>query len=182
VVNATIPDIAYSNLHSIGGFGLESPVCRKNENILGYPNSLTRWDAEGLRDGFALFSELTADPKFATSAWLLESYGREGVKKIPADENAVAPEERTLHLLTSPILWWQGDDKRDREKAISYGERIQKAVRRNSQAPPHAYVNYAVGQEDLPEIYGRDEARLAKLKQLKRTYDPYNRFGYYAPI
>jgi hypothetical protein len=178
----TVPDIEYKNIYDVGGFGLESPVCRKNENILGYPNSFAKWDANAMREGFELFSELTAEEKFASSAWLLESYGRKGVKAVPDLESAVALEERLLHILTSPILWWSGNDKQDREKAISYGERIQKVVRGDSLEPPHSYVNYAVGPEQLPEVYGQDAGRLSKLKQLKRKYDPHNRFGFYMPI
>jgi len=182
VSNLTVADIAYGDLYDVGGFGLESSVCRKGENILGYPNSFTRWDADAMRAGFDLFSEITGYEKFVASAWLLESYGRKGVEAVPAAENAIAPEDRFLHILTSPILWWPGDDKQDREKAIWYGKRMQEAVRRNSLTLPHAYVNYAVGQEQLPEVYGRDSARLAKLKRLKGIYDPHNRFGFYVPI
>ena len=182
VSNTSVSGIEYGNLHDVGGFGLESPVCRKDENILGYPNSLTRWDADAMRAGFNLFCELTDDEKFATSAWLLESYGRKGVEAVPVAENAVSPEERFLHILTSPVFWWSGNHERDRERAVSYGQRIQEVVRRNSLVPPHAYVNYAVGREQLPEVYGRDETRLAKLRRLKGIYDPHNRFRFYAPI
>ncbi|KAK3346361.1 hypothetical protein B0T25DRAFT_460893 [Lasiosphaeria hispida] len=182
VLNTTVKDIKYGDLYDVGGFGLTSPVCRKNENILGYPNSLDRWDPDAMRAGFDVFSDLTAPEKFATSAWLLESYGRKAVAAVPAAENAVAPEERSLHLLSSPILWWAGDDEQDRERAELYGKRMQEAVRRGNPALPHTYLNYAVGHEELPEVYGRDVARLAKLKRLKKMYDPNNRFGFYAPI
>ena len=156
-------------------------MCRKNENIMGFPNSYSSWDPAAMREGYKIFDELVSDPVFATSAWLLESYGMKGVHAVPDDANAVAPEERRYQLLTSPMLWWQGDDQSDREKAIDRGSRIQHAVRSKTLLP-HSYVNYAYGNEEVGETYGRDEKRLAKLRKLKKQWDPKNKFGFYNPI
>jgi hypothetical protein len=38
------------------------------------------------------------------------------------------------------------------------------------------YVNYAHGDENLSQIYGRDKLR--RLAGLKKTWDPKNVFGY----
>ncbi|KAK1755056.1 hypothetical protein QBC47DRAFT_301016 [Echria macrotheca] len=182
VVNVTTPDIEYVDLYTVGGLGMSSPVCREDNNLAGFPNSHAKWDPDAMRAGFNIFSELTADPTFNTSAWILESYGRHGVTAVAPSENAVAPEERQFHLLNSPLLWWVGNDEGDRKKAVEYGRRMQKAVGPKDRALFHAYVNYAVGTEALPEIYGRDSSRLARLERLKKTYDPLNRFGFYNPI
>jgi len=179
VFNTTVPNIEYQHLYEVAGIDIAGPSCRKDNNLSGFPSSFARWDSAAMRAGFGLFSELTADERFATSAWILESYGRNGVAAVPAGENAIAPEERSLHLLNSPLLWWVGDDEAARKKAITYGERIRKAVRRDSS---HAYVNYAVGGEELGDVYGRDGERLKRLRGLKKLYDPHNRFGYYMPI
>jgi hypothetical protein len=45
-----------------------------------------------------------------------------------------------------------------------------------------AYVNYAFGDETLPEMYGDEPWRLQKLRKLKKKYDPKGRFNFYAPI
>lgn len=134
-----------------------------------------------MRRGFDLFSELTADETFSTSVWLLESYGWKGVQEIPDSANAVAPGERLNQILTSPILWWPGDDKLDRQKATAYGEKMRRAVRDEGYVP-HAYINYAVGNEELQEVYGRKPSRITKLRKLKEIWDPHNRFGFYNPI
>lgn len=180
--DSVVTDIEYKDLYVAGGFSKDGPVCRKNENILGYPVSLDGWNATAMRAGFEIYAELTADPRFATSIWLLESYGRGKAREIPPETNAVAPEERALHVLISPIMWWQGADPADAEKAYVYGERMQEVVRRGSSGPSHSYVNYATGEESLPEVYGRDRARIRRLLELKAVYDPENRFGYYAPL
>lgn len=46
--------------------------------------------------------------------------------------------------------------------------------------PIPAYVNYADGFESLEELYGQQH--IAKLKRLKREYDPHGKFTYYNPI
>lgn len=176
----TQTNIPYNELYDVGGFGLSSPVCRKNENILGTPNSFTKWDGKAMRKGFKHFAKLTAEEPFTTSAWLMESYGRKGPQSIDEESTAVAPEERRRHLLTSPMLWWQGDDSKDEKKALEVGKQIQEAIRPKGE--PHTYVNYAVGGEPLSEMYGREKDRMKKLKDLKKKWDPRNKFGFYAPI
>ncbi|KAI9903504.1 hypothetical protein N3K66_000033 [Trichothecium roseum] len=217
---SSLDAVPWADLHELGGWGLSTPLCRKGENIVGFPDSLPSWDAAAMRAAYALFDELVTDTStstttdaegekgdnvFSTSTWLLESYGMRGVRAVPDDANAVAPEERRLPLLTSPILWWKGDDPAHRQRAVDIGSRIRAAVRspfspssssssqphgpqpeqqqqQQQQQQAHSYVNYAYGDESVQEMYGRDEARLAKLRDLKRKWDPQNRFGFYNPI
>lgn len=42
------------------------------------------------------------------------------------------------------------------------------------------YVNYAVGDEKLEEIYGA--SKLPRLAALKQTWDPQNVFSYHHPL
>jgi len=177
-----VPDISWGSIHSVGGYGRDTNICRKNFNLLGFPNSIGAWNSTAMREGFSLFAELTSDSKFSTSAWILESYGRNAVQEVPDDKNAVAPEERMRHLLTSPLMWWDGHDEAHLLKAIEYGQKIQAALRVGTESIGHAYVNYAVGNEPLAETYGGDEKRISKLKRLKKKWDPNNRFGFYVPL
>ena len=48
--------------------------------------------------------------------------------------------------------------------------------------PLNAYLNYARGDETLEQKYGYEAWRLDKLRGLKKTYDPENRFRFYNPI
>lgn len=45
-----------------------------------------------------------------------------------------------------------------------------------------AYVNYAFGDETLPELYGHEPWRLRELRRLKEKYDSGGAFSFYMPI
>ncbi|KAK0611390.1 hypothetical protein B0T14DRAFT_540508 [Immersiella caudata] len=177
IFHTTVDNIEYSNLYEALGTHAESIMCRKDNNLSGFPTSFSSWDPAAMRAGFEIFSELTSDAKFAYSAYILESYGRDGVEAVPEGENAVALLERKLHILASPLLWWEGGDEEVRRVAVGYGERIREATRANN----HAYLNYAVGGEALVDVYGGEE-RLERLRGLKRAWDPDNKFRFYVGI
>lgn len=48
--------------------------------------------------------------------------------------------------------------------------------------PLSAYVNYAHGDEPLEAVYGYEPWRLARLRKLKKRYDPDFKFRFYNPI
>lgn len=178
----TVSNIEYKNMYDVMGLDKDTALCDKNINLIGGPNSYTKWPVESMRAGFDIFSEITADPTFGGSLWPLESYGRKGPLLVSPEENAVAPEERTRHLIGLFALQWSGDDAEHRARAESYISRMREATRPPGGEKPHSYVNYAMGGEKLGEVYGWDERRIEKLKKLKERYDPSNRFGFYMPI
>ncbi len=183
-LETTQSDISWGALHDVGGFGHEGPGCQGGKNALLYPNSFDRWDPAALRAGYELFAEaLTSEPQFAPSYWIFESYGRKGPQLFPADYSAVPPEERAYHLLTGVVMQWEGAAKKKVvREATTYGKAIRE-VTRSTVTPAHTYVNYS--PEDpasLGEMYGRDEARLEKLRGLKAKWDPQNQFGFYQGI
>jgi hypothetical protein len=163
---------------------LDSASCAKNRNQLGAGTSLPVWDLQGARKAFTIFSNLTADLRFATSTVLLENYGMQGVRAVDSASTALAPEERERPVLASPSIWWEGSDEQAEKDANAYAQQIRNAlstgVDRNNQKR-HYYVNYASGQETKPEMYGYD-FRLEKLQKLKKEWDPKNRFGFYNPV
>jgi FAD/FMN-containing dehydrogenase len=82
--------------------------------------------------------------------------------------------------MLAAFLFWSGDDESELAVARDFGERLQVASRNGEIA--HSYVNYAIGGEELPQVYGRNVGRLAKLQAIKAKFDPYNRFGFYASL
>lgn len=132
-----------------------------------------------MRAGFEIFAEATSDPRLVNGYWILESYGRKGPASFPPGFNAVAPEERDYHILLSMSFSWAGDGTGEvAELAKKYAQAVRD-VSRSDVTPAHVYVNYSPGDASLEEIYGRDERRLARLRALKKKWDPKNKFGYY---
>jgi hypothetical protein len=132
-----------------------------------------------MRAGFEIFAEATSDPRLVNGYWILESYGRKGPASFPPGFNAVAPEERDLHILLSMSFSWAGDGTGEvADLAKKYAQAVRD-VSRSEVTPAHVYVNYSPGDASLEEIYGRDERRLARLRALKKKWDPKNKFGYY---
>lgn len=184
-VNITTTGIAYKDLYVQGGLGLDGTICRENENILGFPNGIMSWNGTAMRKAFNLFAEITADKTFATSVFLLESYGMKGVHAVDTKSSAVPSGERENGILVAPIFWWAGHKEENVQKANKYGEKIRAAVFEGGTASKgeyHAYVNYATGGETIEEVYGYEQWRLKKLRALKKAWDPHNQFGFYAPI
>jgi hypothetical protein len=177
-------DVDYAEIYDLTGTGLDSPPCKRNRNLVGNGISLPRWDLEGLRVAFTVFGDLTADARFTSSLVLLENYGMQGVRDVDSDSTALPVEEREYPILACPVIWWDGNDKQTTEDANAYAGRIRDALYTDfdkGDRKRHTYVNYANGVESKPEIYGYD-SRLAKLAQLKKKWDPKNRFGYYNPV
>ena len=103
------------------------------------------------------------------------------------DSDCTAFPERQNSLLISPFMVHKpaGDAQEDQKldvEAIHYGKQMRDVIAMASGQKLNAYVNYAVGNESLEEMYGHERWRLEKLRRLKREYDPKGRFGFYNPI
>ena len=161
-------------------------MCRKNFNLIGAGVGLPKWDIPGLRKAYNIFAKAAADPRFNTSATLLENYGIYGVQKVDPKSTALSAEERKLPILTSAVLWYKETDAKTHEDARNYVDSIRDAlyqgVDASRQQKRHAYVNYAKGDESVQETYGYEQWRVEKLRALKKAYDPGNAFGYYVPL
>ncbi|GAQ44577.1 hypothetical protein AtubIFM56815_004752 [Aspergillus tubingensis] len=176
----TITDIYWNELFDITNFGRDDRVCVPSQNWAGYSNSIVRWDPASMRESYNIFADLVATETYNTSTFIFESYGRKGVRNFPDDFNAVPPEERNRHNMLAAFLFWSGDDETELAVAREFGKRLQVASRNGETA--HSYVNYAMGGEELPQVYGRENDRLEKLQTIKAKFDPHNKFGFYASL
>lgn len=185
-ISTTITEnVNYIDLYTVTGNNKDNAVCRKNNNILGAGAALPQWDMQGLRKAYNTFSNYTLDRRFNASAVLLENYGLNAVSKIDPKSTALAAEERTRPILVSAIMWYEGNDAKTHEDARKNAKAMKDAFYRGVDAAKeqrHAYINYAYGDEPLPELYGHEQWRLDKLKSLKKAYDPKNAFGFYLPL
>ncbi|KAF2869477.1 hypothetical protein BDV95DRAFT_547873 [Massariosphaeria phaeospora] len=175
-------NVPMDEYYILSGNDINSGVCRKDHNLAFAGTSLPKWDLPTLREAYVAFNKVVRDPKFATSAFLLENYGNKAVSQVDPASTAVTAEERTLPILTTAAVWYEGNDPKTHLQATTAVNNIRDILFRGSKSPKHTYVNYATGDEPLPQLYGQDQARLAKLKALKKVYDPKNEFGFYSPL
>jgi hypothetical protein len=90
------------------------------------------------------------------------------------------------HLLTrlnsASIIRYHPDSKLD-DFAIKWGADTRNIW--NAGQPKRkltTYTNYGFGDESLESQYGYEPWRLAKLRSLKKKFDPKNKFSYYNGI
>lgn len=76
---------------------------------------------------------------------------------------------------------WTEPDPLAEAAAKTLGEELRQDHKRTSGYPGlSVYVNYAVGNEALEEVYG--EHKLPRLLKLKAEWDPENVFRYHHPL
>ena len=177
-VNTKLPGVA-----ALTGFANESPSCQHGTTYLAFPVGTVDNPVSGYRQAYEIQASL---PTSLNNSWtVIESYSMKGVQAVDWDSTAFP--ERQNNLLISPFIMYKptGDEKDDRaldNEAAKYGKRMRDAIADAAGQKLNAYVNYAVGDERLEEIYGHESWRLEKLMRLKREYDPEGRFGSYNPI
>ena len=123
---------------------------------------------------------LTAMPiEFRNSVVFLEAYATNRVGEIPS--NSTAYPDRDGQLLLAPLLNYEKNASLD-ATAWEINSKIRDALLEGTGKELEAYVNYARGDESVEEVYGYEPWRLEKLRRLKKEYDPYERFNFFAPI
>ncbi|KAF7589730.1 hypothetical protein BBP40_003929 [Aspergillus hancockii] len=171
----------YSDISKWTEFNMTSRACQKGGGYMArFPINLKRHDLKALRTTFEAYAQWTLNhPALEHSNIMFEGYASQGVQAVDGASTAYAHREDTL-LVSSVIIFENSTDRADAEV---FGNRIRDLLHEGSgEEEKHVYVNYAAGDEPLATMYGYEPWRQRKLSQLKKKYDPHNRFGYYAPI
>jgi hypothetical protein len=151
-------------------------------NVLRFPIGLKSFNYAAMKDVYDHYAAITAaQPAFAYSFVVWESYSTQAVKAVPDEATAVA--DRDDNMLVAPIVIYPPNSESD-DEAAKFGKKLRAFLLKGSgnEKELHAYINYAHGDESVEEVYGHQKWRLEKLRRLKKQYDPANRFGFYSPI
>ncbi|KAH9905587.1 FAD-binding domain-containing protein [Xylariomycetidae sp. FL2044] len=160
----------------------EGPGCAKGLTSLRYPIGLKTFNVPAMRKVYDhIDASFRAVPEIAGSFFLLEGYSTQAVKAV--DEASAAFPHRSDEVLVTSYVQYRPDPKIDPIAKV-YGIALRDILLEASDDPGRlrAYVNYAHGTEDLRAVYGWEDWRLAKLRQLKAKWDPENRMRFYLPI
>jgi len=173
----SIHDLAVLTYQDVDG-----PGCAYGLTSLRFPIGLKSYNVPAVRQ---VYNDIDATfqktPEVAGSFFLLEGYSTQAVKAI--DPATAAFPHRDDNILVTSYVMYAPNSTID-PIAKEFGERLRTYLLDASEDPAHlhAYVNYADGGEPLQAIYGWEDWRLEKLKQLKAQWDPKNIMRYYVPI
>jgi hypothetical protein len=171
--------VSWLEASEVIGWGFSSFCNQKGlVHVLRFPVGVKKFSYSAMKNSYDVFSAaVAAQPALAYSLVLWEAYSTHAVKAVPDEATAVADRADSMlaaaFIIVPPGTGLEGEGEKlgkDLRKALAGGEEL------------HAYVNYAHGDESLEEVYGHQKWRLERLKQLKKKYDPENRFGFYSPI
>ncbi|KAJ4983970.1 FAD-dependent oxygenase [Stagonosporopsis vannaccii] len=174
-VDTSVTDLAGVNTHLLAT--KDGVSCAKGFSRKMSPVSLQRYDISSIRKAFDIFAAVPSP--FRNSVMFFEDYPTNRAEEI--DANSTAYSNRAGKLLLAPLLTYSPNSSLD-AAADDINKRIRNALLEGSQSELVAYINYARGDESMEAVYGYEPWRLEKLRRLKKEYDPFGRFNFYAPI
>ncbi|KAG9232589.1 hypothetical protein BJ875DRAFT_380380 [Amylocarpus encephaloides] len=152
------------------------PACLKGRRKPTFGIAVRTLDVEKMKAAWREWEAFTtANPEAMGSTIIVECFDTRKTREIDPMETAYSWREEDFHMLFVPMHTDPGFDT----TALSFGRKLRDSFKTEGKAA--VYVNFAHGDEDLGEIYGSEE-RLAKLRDLKKTWDPEGRFSFYNPI
>lgn len=178
IKNDSVP---YPEIPDATGTGRNTPVCEDGLSRIYGPVGLQTINAIASRSVYnSLRDFVGTNLVYNRTAVLFEGYSTVGVHAQPAADSAYPHREE--NLMTSITTEYAYNPSLD--AAAWKWTREATQILRNGQPDrkPSTYVNYAMSDEPLEQIYGYEPWRLQRLKSLKAKYDPNNRFRYYVPI
>ncbi|KAM4065224.1 FAD binding domain-containing protein [Hirsutella rhossiliensis] len=125
---------------------------------------------------------VASNPRLAAGGSILhEGYSTEAVTAQDPD-NSAYPFRADHHLNLVQIIIPPGDSSLE-QAAQKWATEVRDQWNNGQPGRSiNAYVNYANGFEPVESIYGHERWRLERLRDLKGSYDSFNRFRYFNPI
>ncbi|KAI6349208.1 FAD-linked oxidoreductase oxr2 [Pyricularia grisea] len=178
-------DVPYPEVATAMGTGQDQPLCQPGDAHVQVTSQFNVYNVTAERALYQLFNRTIAEhPQLADSVAFHEGYSTAAVDRVDPNASAVAFRDRKLLMFFDTRLT---PANAANPEVLKMAREFGRQVRRiwNEGAPdlkPATYVNYAAGDEPLESMYGYEPARLKRLREIKRKYDPHGRFVYYNPI
>ncbi|OQE25457.1 hypothetical protein PENSTE_c006G05090 [Penicillium steckii] len=173
----------YKDLAAWTSIALDSPPCQN----MGFANPrfpiyLEQYNVPAQKKAWDIYAPaIRGSSAFNNSIFMFEGYSAGGVHAIPADSTAFA--FRSENLLAAPMINYSPTGEALEKKAADLGNQLRNILH---EATGHddfrAYINYAYGTETSEQIYGSEQWRQQRLRDLKNKYDPEGKLSFYAPI
>lgn len=177
-----VGDIPYPQIADIQGTGEQSPLCQRNIIRVGSTAGLQVYNLTAehqIYDGFV--QRINQNLELVEGAIIVhEGYATEAVDSKNPDDSAY-PFRDDHHLMLFNVVI--APDSGLEDAAFEWATEV--AAQWNGGQPerlPNTYVNYAMSVDPVEQWYGHEPWRLERLRDLKATYDPNNRFRFYNPI
>ncbi|EHL00888.1 hypothetical protein M7I_3281 [Glarea lozoyensis 74030] len=173
--------VTYPEIPSLTATGVDDFACLHGSSVILSPINIQEFNLEAQRAVFEVFTKVTGEvPELSNAFIMFEGYSLDGVKAVPEDSTAFA--HRGDNIVISPAMMYSPNTSVD-AIAIEATNKMRSILHEGAGGGElHTYVNYAFGNETLENMYGYGKWRLERLRGLKRAYDPFGRFNYYAPI
>ncbi|KAK3936557.1 hypothetical protein QBC46DRAFT_366841 [Diplogelasinospora grovesii] len=175
-------NVPYSVINDYVGGSIDGWLCEPNKTHIIGTAGLQTFNVTAMRAIYDLYNhKVVQHPQLGDTRVLVEGYSVQGVLSFPSDDSAYPL--RDDYILTYFDTRFDTTDDPLIDFAAEW--RDQTVALWNGGQPgrkPTTYVNYAAGYESLEARYGYEPWRLERLRDLKRQYDPDNRFAWYNPI
>lgn len=198
-INSVAQMLTYPEVPVAEGTHAEGPLCEKGDQRMQMNAGLKLYNVTAQRQVFELFKKnIFYDPAILGSVIVMEGYSLQGVVAVDPASTAYALRDddllvyvqpspcysriKLIHAYSAAIIRYHPDSKFD-DFAIKWASQTRDIW--NKGQPTRkltTYTNYGFGDESLESQYGYEPWRLAKLRTLKKKFDPSNKFGYYNGI
>ncbi|XXG99914.1 hypothetical protein Hte_006255 [Hypoxylon texense] len=176
-------DVPYPQVAHAQGTGLDDYICQHGSTRITATAGLQVYNltAEHLIfDGFK--QRVASHPDLAAGAGILhEGYSTAGVDAV--DPRLSAYPFRADHHLMFFDLAVDPDNAELQKAGWDWAFEVRDQWNAGQPGRPvDAYVNYANGMESVEDRYGHESWRIQRLVDLKKKYDPQNKFRFFNPI
>ncbi|CAJ2508334.1 Uu.00g133600.m01.CDS01 [Anthostomella pinea] len=161
-------------------FGLDAALCEVNKTNDIYGINTKNLDTATFTSIFKQVGDYYAQwPDGQGTTITLEAFPNQASLAVPEDATAYPWRDAQYNILLQ--FTWEASGNTVEEPSTRLAQSIREQIASSSgYGGLTVYVNYAHGDEQIEEIYGRD--KLSRLVELKRAWDSNNAFSFNNPL